>query len=76
MLRLEAHPYEAASELLEAGDAGEESYGKRRSYGTGALKCAGEKAVSEELETLGVADGFLAVVLDACEIVRGCSAGE
>ena len=76
MLRLQAHADEAARELLESGDAGEESDGERRSYRTSVLQCAGENAVGEELEALGVADGFLAIVLDACEIVRGCSAGE
>ncbi len=64
MLRLQAHTDEAGGEVSEAGEAGEQAECDRRSERTGAVKNSVEKTVGEDLYSLGVADGLLAIVLD------------
>jgi hypothetical protein len=76
VLGLEAHADEASGEVFEAWDAGGDAEGERRRDWAGVLEGAGEDAVSEDLHALGVADGALAVVLDASQIVHGGAVAE
>ena len=75
MLGLEAHADEAAGEVFEAGDVGEDAEQEWRGDGAGALEDAVEDAVGEDLDALGVVYGSLAVVLDVVEMVDGEGVG-
>ena len=76
MLGLQAHADEASGEVLEAGNLCDDAKGEWRGDRAGALKGAGEDSVGEDLRSLCVSHGTLAVVLDSLEIVHGGAAGE
>jgi len=76
VLGLQAHADEASGEVLEAGNLCDDAKREWRVDRAGALKGAGEDAVGEDLHSLGVSHGTLAVVLDSLQIVYGGAAGE
>ncbi len=76
MFGLEAQADEAAGEVLEAGDGGEDAEGEGWGEGAGVAEDAVEDLVGEGLELLGAADGGGAVGLDPLEVVRGEGVGE
>ncbi len=76
MLGLQAHADEASGEVLEAGKLCDDAKREGRGDWAGALKGAGEDAVGEDLYSLCVSHGTLAVVLDSLEIVYGGAAAE
>ena len=71
VLGLEAYSDEERGEVLDAGDVGEDAKGERRMDFAGVIEDAGEDAVGEDLDALGVADGGLAVVLYLAEMMLG-----
>lgn len=76
VLGLQAHADEASGEVLEAGNLCDDAKREGRLDRAGALKGAGEDAVGEDLRSLCVSHGTLAVVLDSLQIVYRGAAGE
>ncbi len=75
VLGLEADADEAAGELLEAGDAGEDAQGEWGLHGALVVEGLVRDAVSDDLDALSAADGFDAALLDPLEVVVGEGVG-
>ena len=71
----EAHADDAAGELLEAGDAGEDAERERSIEGPGIVQDAVDDLVGAGLQALRAQDGGLALGLNRVEMVAGEGAG-
>lgn len=76
MFWLQTHSYEACGEVSKGREASDDAEGERRSKWTLSAEYAIEETVSENLESLSVANGGFAVVLDSFKIMHGGGAGD
>ena len=75
VLGLEADADEAAGEVLESGDAGEDAQGERWFHGALVVEGFVRDAVSDDLDALGASDSLDAALLDPLEVVIGEGVG-